>query len=224
MRLAVAFIVCGVGHREDLLAGARRCLAERGYARTTARDLVAVSGTNLASIGYHFGSKEALLNAAMGELFAEWAERVRTLAMQAAPDTDPVTTLIASWGAIRTSFEDYRGLAAAFIEALAQAQWQPGLRAQLAATYRRCREQVAGMVTEAVADLPEAEAAAIASFQIAVCDGLLIQWLLDAEATPSAERLVAAFTALIGEGSSPRGGESVPDLGRESADGDLGAM
>jgi hypothetical protein len=34
---------------------------------------------------------------------------------------------------------------------------------------------------------------------------LLIQWLLDAEATPSAERLVAAFTALIGEGSSSSG-------------------
>ena len=54
-----------MGHREALLDGARRCLLERGYARTTARDLVAASGTNLASIGYHFGSKEALLNGAM---------------------------------------------------------------------------------------------------------------------------------------------------------------
>jgi AcrR family transcriptional regulator len=51
-----------MGHREALLAGARRCLLERGYARTTARDLVAASDTNLASIGYHFGSNEALLN------------------------------------------------------------------------------------------------------------------------------------------------------------------
>ncbi|MGH3839469.1 MAG: TetR family transcriptional regulator, partial [Pseudonocardiaceae bacterium] len=41
-----------MGHREALLDGARRCLLERGYARTTARDLVAASGTNLASIGY----------------------------------------------------------------------------------------------------------------------------------------------------------------------------
>ncbi|NHW87893.1 helix-turn-helix transcriptional regulator, partial [Escherichia coli] len=46
-----------MGHRERLLAGARNCLYERGYTRTTARDIVAASDTNLASIGYHFGSK-----------------------------------------------------------------------------------------------------------------------------------------------------------------------
>lgn len=49
-----------MGHREDLLEGAKRCLLEKGYARTTARDIGAASGTNLASIGYHYGSKEAL--------------------------------------------------------------------------------------------------------------------------------------------------------------------
>jgi AcrR family transcriptional regulator len=50
-----------MGHREDLLEGARRCLLEKGFVRTTARDIVKESGTNLASIGYHYGSKDALL-------------------------------------------------------------------------------------------------------------------------------------------------------------------
>ncbi|MEV6114286.1 TetR/AcrR family transcriptional regulator [Streptomyces sp. NPDC052109] len=50
-----------MGHREDLLEGAKRCLLEKGFARTTARDIVKASGTNLASIGYHYGSKDALL-------------------------------------------------------------------------------------------------------------------------------------------------------------------
>ena len=49
-----------MGHKEDLLDGAKRMLLERGYANTTARDIVAASKTNLASIGYHFGSKEQL--------------------------------------------------------------------------------------------------------------------------------------------------------------------
>ena len=40
-----------MSHREDLLAGAVQCLREKGYAHTTARDIVAASGTNLASIG-----------------------------------------------------------------------------------------------------------------------------------------------------------------------------
>ncbi|MFG2884424.1 TetR/AcrR family transcriptional regulator [Streptomyces sp. NPDC048297] len=50
-----------MGHREDLLEGAKRCLLQKGFARTTARDIVKESGTNLASIGYHYGSKDALL-------------------------------------------------------------------------------------------------------------------------------------------------------------------
>src|SRR2546430_8270580 len=69
-----------MGHREDLLAGAVRCLREKGYAHTTAGDIVAASGTNLASIGYHYGSTKALLNAAvltaMDDFGAEMARAV----------------------------------------------------------------------------------------------------------------------------------------------------
>src|ERR687891_1071084 len=61
-----------MGNREALLAGAKRCIVEKGYAHTTARDIVAASGTNLASIGYHFGSKDALLDAAILDWFNDW--------------------------------------------------------------------------------------------------------------------------------------------------------
>jgi AcrR family transcriptional regulator len=61
-----------MGHREDLLAGAVRCLREKGYSRTTARAIVAASGTNLGSIGYHYGSTEALLNAAVMQAIDEF--------------------------------------------------------------------------------------------------------------------------------------------------------
>lgn len=185
-----------MGHREDLLAGARRCLERRGYARTTARDLVAESGTNLASIGYHFGSKESLLNEAMNQSFQEWAERVRTLALAAEPAGHPMCRLAASWTAMLTSFAEYRGLAVAFVEALAQAEHQPELRAQLAATYRHSRSTVTQMIIESLGDLPEPRARALASFQIAMCDGLLVQWLLDPDATPSGAELVDALTAV----------------------------
>ena len=78
-----------VGHREDLLEGAIRCLYEKGYARTTARDIVAASGTNLGSIGYHYGSTEALLNAAMIDAIGDWGEEIgRALAV----DSDPEAT------------------------------------------------------------------------------------------------------------------------------------
>ena len=87
-----------MGHREALLEGARRCLEEKGYARTTARDLVAASGTNLASIGYHFGSKEALLNAAMIEAIEEWgAELQHALAVDIDPEAAPLERFAATW-------------------------------------------------------------------------------------------------------------------------------
>ena len=65
-----------MGHKEDLLVGAKRALFEKGYARTTARDIVALSGTNLGSIGYHYGSTDALMTAAMISAMEEWGDAV----------------------------------------------------------------------------------------------------------------------------------------------------
>jgi len=65
-----------MGNREDLLTGAKRCLIEKGYARTTARDIAAASGVSLAAIGYHFGSKDALMNQAVFESVGDWADEL----------------------------------------------------------------------------------------------------------------------------------------------------
>ena len=69
-------MIIRMGHREDLLAGAMACLREKGYAHTTARDIVAASGTNLGSIGYHYGSTKALLNAAVLASVDEWGPQL----------------------------------------------------------------------------------------------------------------------------------------------------
>jgi AcrR family transcriptional regulator len=70
-------MLAGMGNREDLLAGAKRCLIEKGYARTTARDIAAASGVSLAAIGYHFGSKDALMNQAVFESVGDWADELQ---------------------------------------------------------------------------------------------------------------------------------------------------
>ena len=54
-----------MGNREDLLAGARRVIIERGVAKVTARDIASAAGVSLAAIGYHFGSKEQLITEAL---------------------------------------------------------------------------------------------------------------------------------------------------------------
>ncbi|MFI7537144.1 TetR/AcrR family transcriptional regulator [Streptosporangium sp. NPDC049376] len=67
----------GAKERDKLIEGAKRCLRERGYAHTTARDIARTSGANLASIGHHFGSKDALPADVMVEESAEWADKLR---------------------------------------------------------------------------------------------------------------------------------------------------
>lgn len=181
-----------LGHRELLLAAARRCLVERGYARTTARDLVAMSGTNLASIGYHFGSKEELLAQALDDVFVDYTEKVVALARAAGAGTsDPGEAVTAAWTAMTEMQEEYRPLLIAFVEALAQAERSDELRARLAAGYEEMRQKITDGVLAVVPDLPEPAARSIASFFIAVSDGYMVQWLLDEAATPTGSDLLA---------------------------------
>lgn len=193
-----------MGHREALLAGARQCLQQRGYARTTARDLVAASGTNLASIGYHFGSKEALLNEAIGDAMEEWSERLGKVAF-ADPQARPLARLRASWGALVDGFAGQRPLLVAFVEALAQAERSPELRERLSGCYERVRRAVTELIVEAatadIADhtgeLPEPTARMMATMLIAVSDGLAVQWLLDPQRMPEGAELFDAVETAI---------------------------
>src|SRR5438874_3762379 len=108
-------------HRDQLVKGAIKCLQTKGYARTTARDIATASGANLASIGYHFGSKEALLNEAMIRLFKRrnWRVGEATLAGEQAT---PLERLTATFGAAGEVFKAPRPLFVAFVEAIAQAE------------------------------------------------------------------------------------------------------
>jgi hypothetical protein len=47
------------------------------------------------------------------------------------------------------------------------------------------------------AEIGEREARDLASVGMAICDGLIIQWLLDPSAAPSAERIAAALAAAM---------------------------
>lgn len=174
-----------MSHREKLLSAARRCLEERGYARTTSRDLVAVSGTNLASIGYHFGSKEALLNEAMMGAFAEYTGKLLALASPPAGQADPLDRIRQSWIVMVEQFAQLRPLLVAFSEAMTQAEHSPGLRSQLAEGYEQLRAAIAATVAGVVPGLPADQARDAASFLIAVADGLMVQWLLDPQRAPT---------------------------------------
>lgn len=193
-----------MGHREQLLTAARRLLEERGYAHITARDLVAASDTNLASIGYHFGSKAALLNAAIEAAFSDWAEQLAAFVMSD-PEATPLQRASATWVASLDGMAQRRPILQAYIEALAQALRVPELREQLAEHYRRARAMVAALVAQSLDDGSDADdprCRAVATLVIAACDGLALQAVLDPESSPSADDLMAGL-ATVWAASAP---------------------
>jgi AcrR family transcriptional regulator len=185
-----------VGHREDLLDGAKRCLLEKGYARTTARDIVAASGTNLGSIGYHYGSTQALMNAAMLAAMDEWGETVAT-ALAADPDDAEPDRLVRFWRRVIATIQTHRALWVASIEAMVQSEHAPELRAQLAGGIEQGRSGMAAMLTGIAEDeLDDETIRGLGSVQMALMSGVLIQWLADPATAPSPEQIVAGLRAL----------------------------
>ena len=175
-------------HRDALLDAAKSLLRERDYGNITARDLVAASNTNLGSIGYHFGSKEALLNEAIGQALEEWTDAIGH-ATRGDPGGTPMERMRNTWRAVLDEFEQVRPYFLAFIEALARSAHSPALAEQLATHYERQRERVAGLLGE---ELDPDMAERIATLVIATTDGLLLQSFVDPGRRPRALELITA--------------------------------
>lgn len=195
-----------MGHREALLEGAKQCLIEKGYARTTARDIVAASGANLASIGYHYGSKEALLNAALFEANAAWAEALDK-ALAQAPDSPaaPHERFESFWTAVIGLFAEHRRLWAVNIEAVTRMENSPEIRRALAEGLAEARtglgETLFAPSEDRPGDGPAAETDArdvhaVGNLCHALLIGVMTQWLIDPENAPSGPDLSRALRVL----------------------------
>jgi AcrR family transcriptional regulator len=199
-----------MGNREDLLAAAKRLLYEKGYARTTARDLAAASGVSLAAIGYHFGSKEALLNAARIQALGEWWEELgRTLAADADPEASPMERFEAIWTKVVESFATHRPLWVATFELLAQLDHAPEVRAAVAEAQEQARMGLAGLFHHLDPALDEQKAWAVGSFYLALLPGVMAQWLIDPEHAPSGHDLTQALQTIVADVSS---GQQLPTV------------
>jgi AcrR family transcriptional regulator len=198
-------ILTRMGHREALIEGARQCLTEKGFGRTTARDLVEASGTNLGSIGYHFGSKDAVLYAAISETCEEWTAQLKDVLFQAESES-PLEHMARAWTALTSQFQEHRPLLIAYLEAVAHAQHSEQWREEMADHYQRLRAQVGQLARQSFQQHGQADTAdnaAVASFLIAVIDGLMIQWLLDPDNTPVGTPLMEALGAALTQSIQP---------------------
>jgi AcrR family transcriptional regulator len=189
-----------MGNREDLLAAAKRCLYDKGYAHTTARDIAAASGVSLAAIGYHFGSKEALLNAARIEAIGEWADELgHVLATDSDPGATPMERFEAIWARMIELFDAHRPLWTASFEMLAQLDHAPEVRRAVADAQQRARLGLAALFHHLDPAADQRTAWVVGSFYLALLPGVMAQWLIDPEHAPSARDLADALGTIVAE-------------------------
>ena len=189
-----------MGHREDLLAGAVACLRDKGYARTTARDIVAASGTNLGSIGYHYGSLEALLNAAVLAAVEEWGAQLSAAMTAGIDPAAPFPRRFEQyWAAVLGSFEEYRQVWAATFDLYGVADRVTEVREAIGAGLQDGRLAWARLLHGIDPEAEPEKAQAVGSVHQALLSGVLVQWLTDPARAPSASDLASGLRVVAAD-------------------------
>ena len=184
-----------MGHKEDLLEGAKKCLVELGYAQTTARDIVKASGTNLASIGYHYGSKDALMFHAMIAMIGEWAEKVDA-GVRLPPSATSAERFRARWERLISLFAEDRNIVVASFEAVGQIERSPELRAIIAGAQEDGRLALAADFFNIDPTMAPKTVRAMGAAMLAMMTGVMAQWLINPKGAPTAEELTTAMGAM----------------------------
>lgn len=180
-----------VTNREALLESALASLQDKGYADTRARDIASGAGVSLGAIGYHFGSTQELLDAALAEGVRRWLDPlVGLLSRPGAPF--PLEQLGPALDGLLQTLDGNRPLVIAYFEALLRAERSPPLRRSLAGDFHALRTALTSGIEQSLADWPRSlspDPQAAASLVMATFDGLIIQWLLDPQQLLSGQQI-----------------------------------
>ncbi|MFF3343875.1 TetR/AcrR family transcriptional regulator [Streptomyces sp. NPDC002779] len=188
-----------MGHREDLLEGAKRCLLAKGFVRTTARDIVRESGTNLASIGYHYGSKDALLAQAYVALVEEVGDAFegdRAAGITAEPGS--VERFQQVWSNIIATMREPGSLWRLSMEIVVMGDQLPEVRDHLAVAQREAgRGLIPLLMGGREEDVEDGTADTLGMFYVTLMTGLIAQWTFDPKTAPGAEQLTEGLRQVI---------------------------
>lgn len=161
-------------NRQLLLDGALRCLERLPVERVTARAIADECGANLASIGYHFGSKEDLITAAVIEGLDRWLAEVEQSLSEVRKGAPAERYRHARAVLVKTQ-RQHAGLVQNFFAAVAKAPHDPRVRERLADGIRRTGPAIARLL-----DLGDDQAGMDAgALVLALFDGLQLRVMLD---------------------------------------------
>ena len=184
-----------MGNREALLQAAKSCLLEKGYLRTTARDIASSAGVSLAAIGYHFSSKEALLTEALVLAFGDWDQEFRqALQTNVSSKATPAERFESIWARLIETFETHRSLWVANFELFSQLEHRPEIVQILANKVHLARTGLAALfLGEQESAISRRTAETIGTFYHVLLSGLIAQWLIDPRSALSARDLTEAL-------------------------------
>lgn len=180
-------------NRATLLEGTLRCLERLPPERITARAIAAEAGANLASIAYHFGSKDELVTEAVIAGLDRWLEEIEG-ALDELGARDPAERYRLAAVVVEGSRHRRIGLARNFLGALARAQHDDRVRARLSEGFRKTRPNLAALLGLGTDQAGE-DAAGLVHSQFV---GLLFQALLDPDLAIEGERMRQAQVRLRG--------------------------
>jgi len=182
--------------RERLLRATRRCIASKGLAATTSRDITATAGVNLAAITYHFGSKDDLVAEALIEGLRTWlAPTIAVLGREG----DPAARMLLAIRTLTATFERQRRQAPGYLQALVEAPRITSLHAAVVDLWHELRSLLRGQIVDMQrrGELePWVDPEAMAGVLIALANGLVLQVTVDPDG-PALPDMAAQFGSLL---------------------------
>jgi AcrR family transcriptional regulator len=185
-----------MGNREALLEGAKRCLLEKGYSKTTARDIADAAGVSLAAIGYHYGSKESLLEQAFMAAMEEWFDDEKQEGHRK-PAGGSIERFRAFFADVMATFPEQMPLLRLNLEMGLETQNNPALGAFMASAIQLGREGLAespgGLDPKRDGELAQQ----VGAFYSVMMTGIVAQYLMDRERFPSADDLAEGLRYIV---------------------------
>ena len=155
----------------------------------TARMIAHESGANLASIGYHFESKEGLLTAAVIEGLDRWLDQIEDRLAEGPPQRSSGALFRQAVDIVEQTRREHETTATAFVAALVRGQHDSVVAQRLIEGFMRTRPRVAELL-QLGSDRPGIDAGAVMH---SLFTGLLVQSLLSDELALDGARTEAAL-------------------------------